>query len=155
MTFNQVVRGSNPRCFIVREWRKSSIYKGFRRFCISGTIKLYGIVYVRFWLDRHPDVRFLLDGQRPFYGAGGVLFLGQNMIIDLQNDLLCVAQELRNPLDGYTGDLVAEHGAVVVTEIVSGQGTRFAEHITQRRPNPPPHPVISGFGHGLAGGSVK
>ena len=155
MTFNQVVRGSNPRCFIVREWRKSSIYKGFRHFCAFGNIKLYRIVYVRFRLDRHPDVRFLLDGQRPFYRAGGVLFFRQNMIVDLQNDLLRVAQKLRDPFDGYAGDLVAQHGAVVVTEIVGGQRAGFFQCVTQRRPNPSPHPVIGGFCHGLAGGGMK
>ena len=34
LTFNQVVRGSNPRCFIREDCRKSSIYAGLRRFCV-------------------------------------------------------------------------------------------------------------------------
>lgn len=34
LTFNQVVRGSNPRTLIALKWRKSSIYKGFRSFYV-------------------------------------------------------------------------------------------------------------------------
>ena len=34
LTFNQVVRGSNPRCFIHENRRKSSIDAGLRRFCV-------------------------------------------------------------------------------------------------------------------------
>ena len=40
LTFNQVVRGSNPRCFIIEKRRKPCIYAGLRRFCI-GKSKLF------------------------------------------------------------------------------------------------------------------
>ena len=35
LTFNQVVRGSNPRCFTGEKRHKPFIYAGLWRFCVS------------------------------------------------------------------------------------------------------------------------
>ncbi len=40
LTFNQVVRGSNPRTLMMKEWRKPSIYKGFRYFYVNFKVRI-------------------------------------------------------------------------------------------------------------------
>ena len=46
LTFNQVVRGSNPRCFIAEKRRKPCIYAGLRCFCVLKN-KLFWAVWNR------------------------------------------------------------------------------------------------------------
>ena len=49
LTFNQVVRGSNPRCFTHENRRKSSIYAGLRRFCVLESKALLAVfIYYRY-----------------------------------------------------------------------------------------------------------
>ncbi len=61
LTFNQVVRGSNPRCFIAEKRRKPCIYAGLRRFCVmeNELFELFETeVNVSFRCHRRADMSF-------------------------------------------------------------------------------------------------
>lgn len=77
---------------------------------------------------------------------GSVFFFQYNVIVYFQYHLFRVPHELGDPFDRDFRNLVTEHGAVIVAEVVSGQvSDRFLGYFVHLPQDPCPHFVVAAF----------